>query len=684
MSVLVTVVAGLLVLGLPWAAASYWVARRVDGLQDRLEIVALGFGGFGALTWGVWVVARLFGLGPLTPVVASVVVATWLWLDARRVEPRPLPGPVGATRAVAAIAVAFVLLLVPTFASFGLERLGAVHTLAMTDWYKHLTVTAEMAGGGGFPPVNPYLRADLDPSYYFGFYVVAATLVRLAGSVGDGYLALLLLTFVVAGSVPLVLYALARPQCTERAAVLAAAACLLAGFDVLVVSVDVIRAASSLETWGGGFETVRALIPSTQLDYWIHHNERQFNPFFVATAWAPQHVAGALLALVVLTVVGPRTTDRATARSGVVLPALALAAIPAVSAYVALALAVGVTGAVALVGWRSGWSGLLAVLRRWVPVGGLGVILALPVLPVLLGDEGSATGLTVAVSASGGWSNGAVWSTLFGDRWWTGLLDTPVVYLVELGVVGLVAVIALAGRRPVATGHPLTREAVAIVIGIVLLITFFRPPVGEPNNLYARPMLLVFALLTPIAARVVAERRRRWHQVAVAVCGVGTAYALAGLVLQGMLFYSMPSSLAEACGWVSRETERAAPVAVRPDEFSRYVGFVCHRPLVVADRRHARLLGASDRLFDDSTSALERAYASRTSTEAAARFDALGATTVLRRVSREEPVPAWLRAPCFSVGHRNDEWLVAVRRRDACRRDGPGARADEVPRATGT
>jgi len=131
------------------------------------------------------------------------------------------------------------------------------------------------------------------------------------------------------------------------------------------------------------------LVPSTHLDYWIHHNERQFNAFFTATAWAPQHVAAVLLALVVLRVVGsgppgptePSGSGPAPRRSGILLPALVLASLPAMSAYVAVALVVGVGAWLAIAVWPYRWEPWRAPeFRRWVPVGFASMLLSLPIL----------------------------------------------------------------------------------------------------------------------------------------------------------------------------------------------------------------------------------------------------------------------------------------------------------------
>ncbi len=570
----------------------------------------------------------------------------------------------------------FVLLLIPTFASFGFTHSGGVHTLAMTDWYKHLTVASAIAGADDFPPANPFLQADAHPQYYFGFHLLAATASRLTSVPGDVYPALLVLTALIGFSVPLVLYAYARPFGDQRFAAVAAAACFLCGFDLVVVAVDTLRSAWSAWPWPGGLEAVRALVPSTHLDYWIHHNERQFSAFFTATAWAPQHVAAVLLALVVLRVVGsgpsgsgPSASGSSTRGPAILLPALVLASLPAMSAYVAVALAVGVGVWLAVAVWpyrREPWGA--PEVRRWIPVGFASLLLSVPVLIVLSGGQGSGSGFMLGLSGSGGWINGAVWNAVFGSRWWTNLLDTPSVYLVELGIIGGLGAweIARWTRGPAEPGTR-ARESVVIILAILTLVTFFRPPPGEPNNLYARPMLLVFAMLVPFAIRAAATVTRvGWLRAATLICALGTGYALVGMVLQGMLFWSTSPALADACAWTTRETPRGAALAMHPDEFSRYVGFFCRRPLTIADVRHARLLGASTELYESSSRAVDDAFMAASPRDVASRLDALGVDTVPVRRGPGRGAASWLRAPCFTVQYTNPEWAVGVRTRAHC------------------
>ncbi len=672
---LVTAALGYLVLiGIPWAAASYWVSHRVVGVRDRLEQIALGFAGVGVATWAVWVTGQLLGLHPVALVAAPIIVSGILVFDAKGL-PRSTPAlPRGAVRLVLTMGVVFVLLLAPTFVSFGLTHSGGVHTLAMTDWYKHLTVASAIAGADGFPPANPFLQADADPHYYFGFHLLAAAASRLASVPGDVYPALLVLTAVIGFSVPLVLYAYARPFGDQRFAVVAAAACFLCGFDLVVLAVDTVRSAWSAWPWPGGLEVVRALVPSTHLDYWIHHNERQFNAFFTATAWAPHHVAAVLLALVVLRVVGsglPEPSGPSGRRSGILLPALVLASLPAMSAYVAVALVVGVGVWLVVSVWpyrREPWRA--PEVRRWVPVGFASLLLSVPILTVLSGGEGSGSGFMLGLSGSGGWINGAVWNAVFGSHWWTNLLDTPSVYFVEFGIIGALAAWEMTRWiRGSAEGGASAREPVVIILAILALVTFFRPPAGEPNNLYARPMLLVGAMLVPFAIRGAATVTRvGWLRAATAICALGTGYALVGMVLQGMLFWSVSPALADACAWATRETPRGAALAMHPDEFSRYVGFFCRRPLTIADVRHARLLGASTELYASTSRAVDDAFTAESPSDVASRLDDLGVDTVLVRRGPDGISPGWLTSSCFTVQYTNPEWAVGVRTPAHCPR----------------
>ena len=126
------------------------------------------------------------------------------------------------------------------------------------------------------------------------------------------------------------------------------------------------------------------------------------------------------------------------------LPVVLLASIPAVSVYVALALFFGVGVAVLIDAWierRPPWTTQSG--REWAQVGVPAFALSLPVLWVL---AGSPSALELGVSSAGTLLNGALFTALLGDGVVARLLDTPALYLVEFGIIGVLGVSCIAGR----------------------------------------------------------------------------------------------------------------------------------------------------------------------------------------------------------------------------------------------
>ena len=678
MGIVASLLGGILVLGAPaWAAVRWVEARRGESLGPAAS-AAVAYSGLGIACTAVWLAASLAGLSTTVILAAVVVAVAALLLDARRLraivarQPERRAGPAPDSWLLVATALILVALASSAFVSFGLARGDGVHTLAMTDWYKHLLVTAGIDGTSAFPPANPFLSGHTEPSYYFGFHLLAASIRRVLDAEIDVYWILLALTLLSAAAFPPVVYLFGRDLVGARSAVIAAVgASLLAGFDLIVVAIDTLRNVTANWPIAGGLAGLRAVIPSTHLDYWVHHNERQFNGAYVATVWAPQHAAAVLLALLVIWLLTPRAKDSHGEQNGWLLPAMLIAALPAISAYVALALAFGVASYVALealrrrvVPWRT------VAVRRWMAPGLAGALLALPVVRVLSSSEGAGSGFVLGISGSGGWSNGAIFNALFGTSWWTNLLDTPAVYAVELGAIGLLGAIEIVRRSREGRLSEPQLQCAAIAGAILLLVTFVRPPIDAPNNLYARPMLLVFCLLAPFAAIGLPRVRRAPVVAAVLIGLLGTGYAAVGNLLQGTLFWSTEPGLADAGVWINENTPRDDAVAVHPEDFNRYFGFWTRRPFVLADARHALLLGASEEQYAATSQRLVEAYSSVAAEEAARRFEALGADTIIIRAG--PAASPWAEAPCFDIGHRNADWLVVQRRGGSC--------ADGAPR----
>ena len=165
--------------------------------------------------------------------------------------------------------------------------------------------------------------------------------------------------------------------------------------------------------------------------------------------------------------------------------------------------------------------------------------------------------------------------------------------------------------------EPHQRHVIAIVVAMIVLVTFVRPPLDGPNNLYARTLVVVWFLLAPVAAMRVARatsfvvrtvevlegeqaaisRARRgslrWTTAAILLCSLASAYALIGAVIEGAMFWGTPPATVEAARWINRNAPASTVVAVHPDEFESAFGYWLRRPILLAAERHALLFGAA-------------------------------------------------------------------------------------------
>ena len=333
----------------PGLAAVWWTRCRTGGTAspedsslDVSQLMALCYAGVGVASVTLWLGAVAFGLNGWTSVGLPLVGAGLLAMGAAR-GPRASetePWTAAARRSVvalAAVGLISVCVVALPFTTYGLERADGIHRMAMTDWEKHIVMTTGVAASKEFPPPHPYIHADLNPSYYFGYHLIAAAVDHVAGDSGDVYLILLLLTLGTAAATPFVVYTFSRDLCDRPTALIAAAgATLLTGFDAAVLVVEAVRA--TVESWPlpSGVAGLRAIVPSTHLDFWIHNIDRQFSAPIVATMWAPHQTAAALTALLIMYLLAPHRSDPRRTRASWLLPALLLGALPGLSAYVAL------------------------------------------------------------------------------------------------------------------------------------------------------------------------------------------------------------------------------------------------------------------------------------------------------------------------------------------------------------
>ncbi len=264
------------------------------------------------------------------------------------------------------------------------------------------------------------------------------------------------------------------------------------------------------------------------------------------------------------------------------------------------------------------------------------------------------------------------------------------VYFVEFGVLGLLAVLEIRRRAVKGRLEPHQRHVIAMVVAIIVLVTFVRPPLDGPNNLYARPLVVVWFLLAPFAAmrftratglvirtgglwedddvdlsRARRSRRAanlRWTLAAVLLCLLASVYALTGVVLEGAMFWSTPPATVEAARWINRNAPASAVVAVHPDEFEPAFGYWLRRSILLADERHALLFGAAPEVYERAAVELGEAFASESPEVGASRFDGVGGGYIV--VGADGLANPWGRRPCFEIVHANERWGIVHRTTD--------------------
>lgn len=656
-----------IVLVVAFVIAPAWAAARSADPADRHDagaVAAYAFGGVAVACWSLWLAGQL-GLGLLGAALSLLLVAVALIIRAPS-----LPAPTTLRSALASTpggvwvaALLMVVAVVVPFAPYGWEGGDGIHRMSMSDWYKHLSVATVLPAAlqsGEFPPPNPFLIDASPAPYYYGFHLLAAPF-QTAGL--DAFTALFGWTLVTAAACPCVLYLVARRLFADprTAAWAAVGGSLLFGFDLIIWLLHAVD--HTVRHWplDAGLAGLREVVPFTHLDSWVSHNERQLNPPYVTAIWAPHHLAAVLLSLLAIHEVSPERLPQGRVRP---LAIVSLAALPALSAYVAAGLGAAVLMSMTAEGWRqrrAPWQ--TEMWMRWAPTTLLAVGCALPVMWALAGGA-TATRLTLGVSSAGSVLNGAVFSALLGDGVIARLLDTPMLYLLELGVIGLLALASVRDRVRSGTLTDGQREALFIVGGVLLLVTFVRPPVDGPNNLYARPMLLVWALLAGFAADAWVRHRfhPRWATAGVALCLAGTGLGITAATVEGLWFGPTSAETVRVARWINAHADPQAIVAFAPP--NRRFGYWLRRRTVAADRRHALLFGATASHYDWIAERLADAYASSDPAEAHARFTSLEAGVVVVSL----PLPVWARPPCFELGFRGPTLAVLTATSRGCAR----------------
>ena len=645
-------VIALLALLFPIAATARWARQRG---ADSAEVFGAGFCGLAVATAGIWLAATPFGFHAVTIIVGSVGAATIVIALSTPARTAERDEPEVAWRALAMTALVLCIAIAIPFTPYGAERADGVHRMSMTDWEKHLMFATELTTSDAFPMANPFLPTSGGSPYYAGYHMLAAVAARPGGP-SAVFPALMLLTLITAAAVPLVAFVFARSLtgCSRKAKVAAVAATLLGGFDMFVLG---IRAAlDTVAAWplSGGLAGLRAIVPSINPDFWIHHNERQFYAPYRAVLWAPQHVFAALVAVMVIGWLqfGPQ---RVRIRDGIVC-GLLLAGVATASAYVALAAAVWLAAAYLGASFsrrQAPWR--MPEWPAWSAAGASAVLFAMPIFGLFAGASGAR--LQLDVSAAGTLANGALATSILGDSQLARILDTPAVLAFDLGIVGLLAVLAIRGRR---AGNPAAASGIIAGAGaVILLVTFLRPPVGGPNNLWARGLLIVWFAAAALAAEAWCSMpRRRWMVVGALCAALYAPYAMLGATLEGWLFWATPPADHEVAAWLEANAAPSDTIAYAPEEGPTYLTYWARRRVAFDDARLAGLFGASAAEIVDAEERLRAALGSADRNEAVALLRPLRADWLVYR-SDGASFESSTQSECLRTVFRAAPWTVA-------------------------
>lgn len=643
-------------LGAPVAVAVASARKREGGPTAEIAATTLGLG---AGVVGIWYAAALAGLGAgsiaLGGVAGAVALAPGL-RGRRTVVTAARPREV---LVLAAIGALLALATAVPFLVHGLERGDQVVSISMTDWGKHLAFAGELAAFDEVPPHNPFLPSAGPAPYYAGFHLLAGLLARAAGTMQAVFPALLGLLFLTVLLLPFVVYETARTLGAGRtgAVVAAAGASLLGGFDMVALTIDAVGDLVAAWPPSADLSGLRELVPSVNPDYWNHHNARQFYPPYRNAIWAPQHLFGALLAVLVVCDLW-RASDRPRPAIEGMVAGVGMIATAMISAYTALALGVGLVAVAGLQLARSPGAGERRLPGHWIVAASTALVGGVPFV-LQLGSSSSAS-LTAALSAAGSWKNGALLSSLLGDGALARVLDTPAILLFELGAIGL---LGLQGLRYLESSH---RGRVAtFALAAIALAVFFRPPVGGPNNLYPRALMLVWILLAPAAVAAARRLPRRTVILLLVPCLLYAPYAMIGATLEGYLFWRTPVEDHRVARWTRQLLPPTTRIALHPRHRPANFAYWSPAPVVLGHERLALLFGASSEQVDALTGELSAAYSEADAAVAARTFAHLGAGAVIVGEGQEH-ARVWASSACFQTLYEAARWLVLEPETDLC------------------
>lgn len=616
----------ILLITLPAGFAAFRLLLRITGEHPRLSwqqipvAVALGMliVPFALNTAGllidtvmrpVWVIA-----------ISVALFAALLRLAALIPTPAADPRPPLSRRdslillgiALAAVGVLSVLLFHNTPIP---ANAGSWRVIGNSDFSKHFGIISVLAFYDQLPPPNPFVVVDPVLRYYYNFYLLPASAVRLSQhvlAVSSAYAAASIITAAV---FPFTLFELAR-----RLRISTTGALITSGLATLV----------------GGLDIIYVIAKRFELGYWMSHidewspvDERRVSSISTMFIWTPQHVLGLIGFMLVLWLVVALIQPRSMRIPAIVSIAVLIASITGASIYVWIGLFAGLA-----------LFGLIEMIRtRQLPsdfifIAVLALILSLPILILLSGRDADPFLIRIAQPPDG-LRYGSVFTRLLGQHQIAYLLDFPAHSLLEFGLILVLGLAAIWTLRRDWAADPTFRLQIAFLITLTLIFVLIRDPEGRNNDFALRISPLIWITLALLVGAVWSRRSesRLWHSrlfrsIAALMLTLGLASTLYEVVIRIRELDEVTADGHEVYQWLNAN--------LSPHDIFQHGSMGSHISLILSQRRMAAAPSYMTQIYATDPAAasamidqLHIGYDSTSAQESADAFDYLGITYIV-------------------------------------------------------
>ncbi len=321
-------------------------------------------------------------------------------------------------------------------AYFELETAQGFYPVQMEDWQKHYGVAFALRQSG-VPPVNPFFYGmfpDEPLVYYYFLHLNGATFDLLQG--GRLFLHQAFVTAMVLASLVFsaVFYLLAQTVLRSQKAALwsLAFATVIGGLDIIPIVHQAIE--TYRENFPAGPLPSGVFLPRDHIDNWVSALALRLNTFYAHHVWVPQHLTG-LTILCLGCYLYLRVRER---RKLLVILPLLLFALLGHSTWIAV-IVCGCLFLFALFDIFSTFrhNGLDAARHRFLSYATIAAAFALiaaPFILSLLGNNGPKSGIAFVFPQLNSWLLLRPFENFLGLSLWTRLLDLPIHFLIELGL----------------------------------------------------------------------------------------------------------------------------------------------------------------------------------------------------------------------------------------------------------